>query len=91
MRDSGEVTGVAGMQCLPDIRRIMCDVLRVTPDDIEPATVPNDVPEWDSLSHITLVVALEQELGIRLGVADVERMTSVAAICDLVAGKLARG
>lgn len=79
------------MRWLNEVRRVMCDVLQVSPDDIGPSTVPNDVPEWDSLSHISLVVALEQELGIRLGVADVERMTSVAAICTVIAGKLDRG
>ena len=75
------------MQFLPEIRRIMCSVMAVAPDSIGPHTQPNDLPAWDSLSHLNLVVAMEDELGIRLSAAEIERMTSVSAICAIVAGK----
>ncbi len=39
-----------------------------------------DVETWDSLGHVTLMVALESEFGISIDVADQMRLTSYAAI-----------
>lgn len=33
-------------------------------------------PRWDSLSHVSLVVAIESELGVAIDAADALRMTS---------------
>lgn len=79
--------GRSSMQYLSDIRRVMAVVMAVSADEIRPETVPNDLPAWDSLSHITLVVALEQELGICFTTAEIERMTKVAEICRIVAAR----
>ena len=46
-------------------------------------TVRADVPEWDSFAYVNFIVALEAELGIRFGVADVESFSTVG---DVVAG-----
>jgi acyl carrier protein len=44
-----------------------------------------DIPGWDSLSNIRLLVAIEKELSIRLDVADVVRLRNVGQLLDLVA------
>jgi len=38
-----------------------------------------DHKRWDSLAHISLVVAIESEFSIRLSIFDMDRMTSFAA------------
>jgi acyl carrier protein len=76
------------MRWLPEIRETIADVLLVPPDTIQPATVSDDIPAWDSLTHLNLVVALEMQLGVRFKPDEIERMASVAAICDILAGKL---
>ncbi len=40
----------------------------------------SDVPNWDSFSYINFIAAVEMELGIRFGVADVESFENVGAI-----------
>ena len=65
----------------------MSAVMAVPADIILPETVPNDLPAWDSLTHLSLAVMLEDELDIRLSAADITRMTSVAAICAVLADK----
>jgi acyl carrier protein len=49
--------------------------------DLRSGTTAQDVDGWDSFAHISLILAIEQEFGIRFGTADVERMHSVG---DLV-------
>ncbi|MBF0145884.1 MAG: acyl carrier protein [Magnetococcales bacterium] len=36
-------------------------------------------PRWDSLAHTSMVAAIESEFGLRLEIADMDRMTSFAA------------
>lgn len=56
---------------------------------VTPATTPADIPGWDSLTHVKLITAVEEEFDIKLGVRDVMKMNSVGAIRDVVASKLA--
>lgn len=43
-----------------------------------------DVEEWDSLNHITLVLAVEKEFGVRLNAAEVGSLANVGAMIDLL-------
>jgi acyl carrier protein len=44
------------------------------------ATRRSDVPNWDSFSYINFIAAIEMELGVRYGVADIESFEDVGAI-----------
>lgn len=57
--------------------------------DLDPASVkdeltPEDVDLWDSLNHLRMVTAVEQEFGIQLSTADIESITSVRVLRTLV-------
>lgn len=44
----------------------------------------NDVEDWDSLSHITLVVACEKEFGLRLTPAEVGQLKNVGEMLKVL-------
>jgi len=46
-----------------------------------------DLKEWDSLMHISLVVAVEKEFHVRLNAAEVGQLENVGAMLDLLARK----
>ncbi|MCC7530721.1 MAG: acyl carrier protein [Candidatus Melainabacteria bacterium] len=48
----------------------------------------NDVTEWDSLSHITLIVAVEKAFKVRFGMGEVEAANNVGGLADLILKKL---
>ncbi|MBC8000396.1 MAG: acyl carrier protein [Leptolyngbya sp.] len=48
----------------------------------------NDVEEWDSLSHITLIVSVEKSFGIRFGLGEVESTRNVGELADLIVKKV---
>ena len=48
-----------------------------------------DVEEWDSLKHITLVLAVEREFGIRLKAAEVGALENVGQMADLLQARVA--
>jgi acyl carrier protein len=40
----------------------------------------SDVPDWDSLAHVSLVLAIESEFGVHVDAADAIELTSFDAV-----------
>lgn len=57
------------------------------PAIIRQESVPADIPGWDSLGHVRLVVELEKEFVTAFEVDEVMEMEDVAAIIRLLAAK----
>jgi acyl carrier protein len=70
------------------------DVFRdVFEDDslvITRATTAKDVPGWDSLMHVSLMVRIESHFKIRFRSADVGGLKNVGELVDLVERMVAR-
>jgi acyl carrier protein len=66
------------------VRKVMAETLAVPEDEIELDTTPDAIPEWDSAMHVNLVLALEQELGLRFTPADAAEMLSAELIYLIV-------
>ena len=49
-----------------------------------------DVPGWDSLNHVNLIIQIEEELGIRFRNDEVARLANVGELKSLVHDKLAK-
>lgn len=62
------------------IYRIVSQVFGVSVDSINDDTSPDTVEEWDSLSHIGLILALETEFDLSLSPEDAMQMLSVKLI-----------
>ena len=48
----------------------------------------DDIEEWDSLSHIRFMVAIEKEFGVRFTSAEIEDTKNVGELVDLILAKL---
>lgn len=59
-------------------------------DDIElaPETTADDIDDWDSLNHITLMAAVEDEFGIRLSMGEVSGLKNVGELAEAIAKKI---
>ena len=60
------------------------DDLFLEPVTMTPALSAKDVPEWDSLMHISLVVSVEKAFGVRFRVGEVEATKNVGEFADLI-------
>ena len=47
------------------IKRVMSQILGVNPGEIDDESSPATIERWDSLKHIQLIMALEDELEIQ--------------------------
>jgi len=60
-------------------------------DDIalEDTTTADDVEEWDSLSHVRLMIAIERHFGVKFTNAEIEGLKAFGDLVALVARKRA--
>jgi len=78
-------------ETLDEIRNIMADVFDLDLDQgsVTPETTANDIEEWDSLSHIRLIVAIERKFGVRFTNAEIESLKRVGDLIALIEAKAA--
>ena len=55
---------------------------------VNDSTTSNDIEDWDSLEHINLVVAVEQEFGIKFNMNEVTTMKNVGEMVDIIISRL---
>jgi len=56
---------------------------------VTPQLTADDVDEWDSLSHIRLVLAIEKKFGLKFSAAEVGRLKNVGEFVALIQAKSA--
>ena len=65
------------------LKEIIARVMRVDITVITEQCSTNTISAWDSLGHIRLVLALEEEFNLILNENQIEQMTSFVNICKL--------
>ncbi len=53
-------------------------------------TTADDIEDWDSLNHITLMAAVEDEFGIRLSMGEVSGLDNVGDLAEIIRKKKQR-
>ena len=66
------------------IKQIMADVLSVDAETIDEQTCMRNLGTWDSLAHINLITAIEQEFDTTFDIDDIERMVSFGEIMNVL-------
>ena len=69
------------------LKEIFVGEIGLNPDDFTDDLAYNSVPEWDSASHMIIVLAIEEEFNIALESDDVVGMTTIKKICRILEDK----
>ena len=68
------------------------DIFRDVFDDEElmiyDSTNSDDIEDWDSLEHITLIVSMEKEFGLKFDIKEVNKLENVGEMIDLIKKRL---
>lgn len=67
------------------IKEVMAGLFSMDATDIELDSSIETTEQWDSLQHVNLMMAIEQEFDVRIDVEDAVEMTSFPAVCKMLA------
>ena len=52
---------------------------------VNPKTTANDIEDWDSLEHITLISAVEREFKMKFRMGEIASMKNVGEMAQIIA------
>ena len=65
-------------------RAVLANALKVNPDTIPDNASQMDLSEWDSVRHMNVVIALENDFGIEFEDAELPTLTSLPLLVDAI-------
>lgn len=79
------MTREAIFETLNEVFQDVFDDESITVND---ATTSDDIEDWDSLEHINLIAAVEQEFGMKFSMGQVVTMKNVGEMVDIIASQI---
>jgi acyl carrier protein len=74
-------------QVLDRVREIAADVLQLDRGALNAESSPQSVESWDSVQHLNLVLALEEQFGMQFEPDEMDGMKSIGAIAEMLSAK----
>ncbi len=76
-------------EIMAKVADLMVDVFDVDDLDITPATSADDIEEWDSLSHIRLMISIERAFKVKFLNEEIAELKNVGELVQVIQQKLA--
>lgn len=71
----------------PRLNKVFRDVFDDNTITVTPKTTSNDIEDWDSLEHITLISAVEKEFGVKFKMGEISGMKNVGEMANIIAAR----
>lgn len=72
-------------EILPRLNEVFRDVFGDSSLSVNENTTSSDIEDWDSLEHINLIAAVENEFGLRFKMREVSGMKNVGEMLAIIA------
>jgi len=67
---------------IEQVQATLAEALQVPIEEITPELALGDLPQWDSMGHMEVMMLLEQKFGVEINPDTIAALVSVAAICE---------
>ena len=71
------------------LKKVILTELELDDFNIVDETTANQVPNWDSLNHINIILAVEKEFGVKFKGTEILKIKNIGELQKLVDAKLA--
>ncbi len=68
------------------VRTVLAQALNVEAAEISVETAFGDLPQWDSMGHMEVMIRLEENFGVEINADTISDLISVQAIYEHVTG-----
>lgn len=68
------------------LEAVVAEALRISPSEVTDKLAFNEIPQWDSLAHVELMVALEAAYGVPIDEDRMLELVNVGAIREFLRG-----
>lgn len=68
--------------------KVFRDVFGDPSIELSATTTADDIPDWDSLNHVQLIIALEKEFSIRFALGELQDVRDVGALANVILTKM---
>jgi acyl carrier protein len=72
---------------MDEIRNVIAETLQISIEIVAEDSSPATLPQWDSLAHFDLVMALENHFKVKFTLDEIIELQSVATIRQLIQKK----
>ena len=62
------------------VRNVIAEVLRVPLEEIAPEITFGDIPQWDSMGHMEVMLALEESFGVAVNADTIGELVNLPVI-----------
>ncbi len=69
---------------IEQVQAALAEALQTPIEDITPVLALGDLPQWDSMGHMEVMMVLEQKFGIEINADTIAALISVPAICEYI-------
>jgi acyl carrier protein len=77
------------IQLFEEVRTLAADVLGVPRSAIDGNSTPEHIENWDSIQHVSLMVAIEEQFDVEFDPDEISHMESIGRITEILSDKLA--
>jgi acyl carrier protein len=66
------------------VQSALAEALKLPPEAVTPDLAFGDLPQWDSMGHMEVMMVLENRFGIEINADTIGALTSIPAICTYI-------
>lgn len=74
----------------PELKKVILKQLNLDDFDLQDSTIAPDVPGWDSLNHINIILAVEEHFKVKFKSMELLRLKKVGDLQSLLDSKLGK-
>jgi acyl carrier protein len=71
-----------------ELKRVILSALKLDDWDIKDETIASQVPGWDSLNHVNVILAVEQHFRVRFKPVEILKLKDIGDLQRLLTSKL---